>query len=202
MEFRANHKAATVAVSSNGVSVNRVFLKLTSAEQKLLAYLSTGCGMCRTHAMLEKHVFGSNPGYDRSAKLVRTIRKKLCALHPDAGGVIRTVPGRGYAFGLPERKAFVREGCTLPSPHMNWKTATKKGVAQVLVFGNVSREYLLSRYPDLSDEELDEWVSLHGMKSRMANPVSFLDDGGFDWSTYPFESETTEVKKSPIKRVA
>jgi len=202
MEFRANHNAATVAVSSNGVSVNRVFLKLASAEQKFLAYLSTGCGMCRTHAMLEKNVFGGNPGYNRSANLVRTIRKKLDGLHPDAGGVIRTVRGRGYAFGVPERKAVIREGCTLPSPDMKWKTVTKKGVAQVLMLGKVSREYILSRYPDVSSEELDEWISLHGLKSRLADTASFLDEGWYDWSTYPFESETTEVKKTPIKRVA
>lgn len=202
MEFRSNHKATTVAVSSNGVSVNRVFLKLTSTEQKFLAYLAAGRGMCRTHAMLEKNVFGSNRGYDRSANLVRTIRKKLSALHPDAGGVIRTLRGRGYAFGMPERKAHIREGCTLPSPDMNWTTTTKKRIAQVLGFGNVSREYLFSRYPELSVEELDEWISLLGMKSGVLDPVSLLDEGGYDWSTYPFEQETKEPKKPFIKRVA
>ena len=76
-------------------------LALTGKEFEVLAFLARHVRRTCTHQMILGAVWGS--GYAREAQYVHAYVHRLRQkLHDDAGDLIRSIPGVGYALMLPE----------------------------------------------------------------------------------------------------
>ena len=76
-------------------------LSLTAKEFDVLAFLARHVGRTCTHQMILGAVWGS--GYAREAQYVHAYVHRLRQkLHDDAGDLICSIPGVGYALMLPE----------------------------------------------------------------------------------------------------
>jgi hypothetical protein len=154
---------ATVSVSEgeNGpVWVNGRPVWLAAAERLFLLILAQAKGKNVTARMHLDELYGARRAPDLKILDVYAckIRNKLHAKCSDAASAVRTVWGRGYAFGTPEAEPVpVPHGLGLPLATDRWTTTRKALVVESINEGLVTMGQVLSFYPDLSCKELGEW---------------------------------------------
>ncbi len=160
--FTATYKGAVVTVSTDGnTKVNNVFIHMTKQEKKCILLLAQARGkIIRRRSLCEALYKGNKPKKEQIiCVLVYNICTKLGMKHGDAGTVIRNVWGRGYAFGSPPEKPIITPGIVF-APGARWVESRKVQVATALRRGSVTKEDVYKCYPDLTPEELDEWLKL------------------------------------------
>ncbi len=154
------HMTGRVSVIHNQfgiITVKGVIVQLTAQEKSLLLYLAEGKGQVRTKTMLLSHVAqGKNLDYKLVDVLVCKIRAKLRHIHPDASNILRSVWGRGYAWGLTEINSPADWNPCIP--HTNrWTIARKAMLVEALLQYRIDVAEVERHYPDLSIAELCEW---------------------------------------------
>ncbi|MES2668658.1 MAG: DUF1153 domain-containing protein [Patescibacteria group bacterium] len=196
--WEASSGGATVTVRGENVFVNGVSVSLTKQQSDFLRLLAEGEGRVRTPRMLLRGLYESEKAADQKILdvLACQVRAALRAAHPDAGKVIKTVWGRGSAFGTPERHAkpilevmrspsAVPERRTtvgnkdiglsdLPDARMRWKASRKANIWWIVRTGLATLEQVLAHYPDLSHEEFEEWseaIQTYGPKALRTTKV-------------------------------
>ncbi|HVX90937.1 MAG TPA: response regulator transcription factor [Candidatus Paceibacterota bacterium] len=104
------HGAATVKVnlSLQSVSVNGTRVHLTGKETLLLCLLASSQNRVQSKEMLITNLYSAVED-EAEMKIIDVfvckLRKKLADVHPDAGGVLETVWGRGYKMSSGEDDA-------------------------------------------------------------------------------------------------
>lgn len=150
----------TVTISNDAplVRVNGVPIGLTVQELHFIMFLVEQKGKVCTPEMLLREFYANGvlAGTKIFDVLACKIRKKLDGVAPKASSPLRTVWGRGYAWGKPERKSKPVRG--LPNPK-RWVISHKAAILTALMTGKVTEGEILSHYPDMSETELKEWYS-------------------------------------------
>jgi len=157
------------------IAVNGQWVRLTKSRRKLLAYLASGDGMVRSKRMLMRCLYPLREN-EAEIKIIDVhmckIRDVLWRMKIGAEECVRSVWGRGYAFGFPSSAR--RPICDAIVPNaQRWTPSRKLRIVALLEDGELTREDVLAHYTDLSDEELNEWVEGYaryeerGLKSTM-----------------------------------
>ena len=160
--FSARIGDVEVTVAENGiVRVNDEPIFLTHSEQAFLLLLAQGRGQVRTPGMLFAGLYSGVLSVDLKILDVFAckIRSKLGNFHETAASVVKTVWGRGYAFGSPAVEP-VAAPQGFPSPEDRWVPSRKAHVITAIRRGSVSQDDVLTFYPDLSAQELIEWLQI------------------------------------------
>ena len=166
--YEVNLGAATVVIYDNDiVRVNGKYIPLTPAELTFLRLLAICKGQVCTTSMLLSAMYPDEKKAHQKIfdVLACFVRNKLRAGHPDAGSLIRTVWGRGFSLGLPDRSA-VASPSILPQPGARWVTSRKMMILDAVAAQVVTLDEILSYYPDLSRAEFAEWqdrLERHGI---------------------------------------
>lgn len=161
------------------VRVNGERIKLTDQETNFLFCVVAGNGTVRTKAML----FGKLYPHFRDVDvkifdvLACKIRSKLQRVHKEAGKVLRTVWGRGYAWGTPNRDSVPITKISLPLD-LRWTPARKAAIIDMLILDRVSVGEVLDYYVDLSAEELLElrqgyMIGYRGLHTTKISPKDY-----------------------------
>lgn len=155
---------ATIIVpgdNDGSVRVNGVPIALTQYEQKFFNTIVRACGFVCTARMLLSELYprGEEPELKILDVFAHHVRLKLGRVHADAAGALRTVWGRGYAFGSPQAAAVpIPDGLGLPQPDQRWVMSRKADLVCAVMKGRISEQEALGYYPDLSTAELREWM--------------------------------------------
>lgn len=170
-------QAEVVFRENDTVEVNGTVVHLRPLSMRMFVFLAKHADRTCTKDMLFDSLYhGANQRPEQKIFDVEIcyLRKGLRASHPDAGKLIQTVWGRGYklvtgqeahsSFALPEKvgRAYIHEGVPvtvkdLPSPGCRWVTRRKLTILALLEEDIIDLEYVLERYPDLSEEEVRGW---------------------------------------------
>ncbi|PIT91462.1 hypothetical protein COU17_00530 [Candidatus Kaiserbacteria bacterium CG10_big_fil_rev_8_21_14_0_10_49_17] len=171
-----NGRAVVVVAEGGTVTVNHKSIDVTKSEWILLAAIAFNRGKVRTRRMLLACLY---PEAEKEADakildvMICKIRAKLEKAHPAAGECLRSVWGRGYAFGLPSRESSPVAGLDMPSSP-RWVRKHKMKIVGLLRSGEINTKQVLAHYPDLSEDELLEWFggySEYGEKGLLATKV-------------------------------
>jgi DNA-binding winged helix-turn-helix (wHTH) protein len=149
--------------SSRYVCANETQVLLTEMEARIIEFLAGWGGRVCTSKMLIDHLYdGSPPQLKILDVYICKIRNKLEDALPGAGAAIRTVWGRGYAFGGVEKVSDVSTR-GLPPVDTRWVPSRKLAVLEAYREEELSLNDILEIYPDLSHHEFKEWELLHKM---------------------------------------
>jgi DNA-binding winged helix-turn-helix (wHTH) protein len=148
-----------VEVRGGRAWVNGRPVTLSRQEGTILATVAAKAGQIVTPMMLLSALY---PNTKRAQQkivdvLVCKVRTKLRAVHPSAGDAIRTVRGRGIAFGKPTYRSIPFQGIYLPPADGIWVPKQKVMVLHAVQSGKITERQLLHHYPDISPGELSEW---------------------------------------------
>ena len=98
-EFKNGDALIRVNFSAQTVTVNSQFIHLTGKEMLVLFLLASNRGRTQSKEMILGNLYSAIED-EAEIKIIDVfvckIRKKLDEIHPDAGGIIETVWGRGY----------------------------------------------------------------------------------------------------------
>ena len=133
---------------------------LAGMTYDFLMFLASAHGQVRTVPMCLDRFYpdGDAAQFRIFDVLACKARNVLEALHPDAAETIRTVWGRGYAFGHPPAMPVpLGRHLYLPPHNARWTPSRKAHVLAEIRKGRATERQVLQHYPDLSREELKEW---------------------------------------------
>lgn len=144
--------------SSKLVRVDGRPVHLTEHEQELLLFLTSLEGRVATTSMLVRSLYRLGPA-PRDLKIfgviIHRIRTAFIKRNPFAGAAVRTVWGRGYAFGRRRATMSVPDG--FPAVDCRWVASKKAVLLDAVAEQRVTVRELTRMYPDLSAEEFLEW---------------------------------------------
>jgi len=154
---------------SVGTGTDHTLLRLEPTVQNFMLALAKGDGKVRTHRMIHTELYASSkkPDVKIFDVFTRKIRQEIEGVNREATGALRTVWGRGYAFG-PQPIPALSPPSAFPPPDIRWTASRKAFIVNTLEEGLVSEERLYDYYPDLSAAELNEWKSLYVAYGRKA----------------------------------
>lgn len=144
---------------ANTVTIEGQVISFTNKEAALLSYLHAAEGRVRTPRMIMDHLYKDDP----EPSDMKIIDVYICRIRTKLKPVklqnhLRTVWGRGFAWGTPKKDAEPVAGFDLPSGLERWASSRKRQVLKALDEG-LEMDALLAFYPDLSREEIAEWSS-------------------------------------------
>lgn len=169
-------------------------LLLTHTEHQVLLMLARHADKVCTKEMLLVELYGANRRDWRDHKIIDVyickLRKKLRDADARLTDVIDSAWGRGWMLRttLPDAPtgetptdsqsyqsgslAFSLED--LPQVGQRWVLRRKQCILVLLEQGAVTKEYILERYPDLSEAELEHWRTRFTKKGPVGLKVSKL----------------------------
>ena len=179
--FRFMYGGAAIVMYDNGdIFVNDELVELTESEHGVFTFLAVHAGATCTKDMLLRYLYDERgtkrPGYKIIDVFVCKLRKKLVDVDSRICGFVTTEWGRGYVLGNPAAPTakpadhapanpgaavsvglgiYTRED--LPAPGCHWVARRKAVVIRLLERGAVTLEELMARYPDLTEEEIENW---------------------------------------------
>jgi DNA-binding winged helix-turn-helix (wHTH) protein len=136
-------------------------VQLTDQELKLASFLLSNQGKVQTTAMLLQALYAGQAAAGQKILdvLVCRIKAKIRKIAPGSEAVIRKIWGRGYLCGNPEETAPLAGSEILPRPE-RWVASHKGVVVTALMTKVVTEPDVLAHYPDMTPEELHEWIEL------------------------------------------
>lgn len=157
----------TIIAIGTVVRVNGSPIRLTKQETDFLFFLFAGKGTVRTKKMFfaELYAHGRNIDIKIFDVLACKIRLKLEQATPKAGRALKTIWGRGYAWGEPYKTAVPITKIELPTDQ-RWTPSRKSLVIEAVLKSKVAVAEVLDAYPNLSPEELLEWRDGYHMGHR------------------------------------
>lgn len=163
--FVLNIGKAEVLVTEEGfVRVNGALVPLTRYERAFMLALAQGCGQIRTPRMMMALMWpdSKKPVLKLLDVYASKLRARLGKAHPDARPAVRSVWGRGYAFGEPTQAA-VTAPADLPQhdSDIHWTVARKELLIEAVRSGKVASKDIFRYYPDLSPKEFAEWCNIY-----------------------------------------
>lgn len=109
VEFTYRDAKVKVNLTSRSVAVNGIHVHLTGKEAAVLCFLASGPDRVQSKEMLLSNIYSAvedEPELRIIDVFVCKLRKKLADVHRDAGGVLKTVWGRGYVISSKELEAI------------------------------------------------------------------------------------------------
>lgn len=167
--YVASSGGAEVIVTEDGlVRVNGTPVPFSKREHALLFLLVQAKGQIMTPRMLlDKHWKGKRePDMKIFDVYLSTFRTRLAKVHSDAAEVLKSIWGRGYAFGDPPVLP-VTPPPDFPTNTDRWTPARKAFLIDVVRLGQVTLKEIFGFYPNLSAAEFSEWCDMY---DRLGHP--------------------------------
>jgi Transcriptional regulatory protein, C terminal/Protein of unknown function (DUF1153) len=159
--MEAYMSVVTIRYLNTVLFVGNIPAPLTKQELQVVTYLASHQGKVCTTSMLLDALYSQQAAAGQKIVdvIVCKIKKKIRMIAPGAEDTIRKIWGRGYMWGCPDEAPSQVHSGTLPH-NDRWVASRKAMVVDALLNGTVSEAAVLAHYPDMTVEELREWVIL------------------------------------------
>jgi DNA-binding winged helix-turn-helix (wHTH) protein len=143
---------------TSSLTINGRHVQLTRQELRLFDLIQSKAGKVCSAKMVIEEFYKNKTWVDQKIidVLVCNIRKKIEPELGNTSDLIRTVWGRGYAWGC-QQVSTMTPPPTLPDGMQRWTALRKLAVVDAINNDHYSHEQILEFYPDCSMEELREW---------------------------------------------